>query len=259
MQEINACLDIPDERDFQYELLMWSNEFQKIDFPKITVWNQWLDRKTRMACTRYALWHIVNAQNVINEWVEFLDLYKLWERYLQINPWAESEWATLQSALQQAKNEWLIGWFFQVKTETEINDALAKWLFVYTGSSNWDWSSVRDSKIYKLRTDGKIVGHAWIIPKEETLLNSYWENNGFAKLPKELYGTTFTKYAITPKTKYDLTLIYKNKIMSEIKLESAKKAFELWIWNGLDWNKPVTREEASAMIYRAVEKLSERK
>lgn len=36
----NGALDAPDERDFQYEVLMGSDEFQKIDFPKIRVWNQ---------------------------------------------------------------------------------------------------------------------------------------------------------------------------------------------------------------------------
>lgn len=256
MQEIeNAALDIPDERDYQYETLMWSEEFQKIDFPKIKVWNQGLDKKTRMACTRYALGHIINAQNVINEWIEFLDLYAFWERYLKKNPSAEGEGATLQSALQQAKDEWIIWGFFQVKTEDEINDSLGKWFFIYTGSNNGDWASVRDSKIYKLRTDGKIVWHAWIIPEQEKLLNSYWENNGFAKLPKELYHTTYTKYAIIPKTKYDITLIYKKTIMSKIKLESARKAMELWLYNWLNGDKPITREESAAIAYRLYEKI----
>lgn len=257
MSEIeNGALDVPDERDYPYEVLMWSEEFKKIDFPKIRVWNQGLDRKTRMACTRYGLGHIINAQSILSGWDEFLDLYDFWMRYLVKNPSAEADGATIQSALQQAKEEGLIGWYFQVKTELEINDSLGKWFFIYTGSSNGDWGSVRDSKIYKLRTDGKIVGHAWIITGQEELLNSYGENNGFAKLPKELYGTTFTKYAIIPKNKYDLTLLYKKEIMSKIKLESAKKAFELWIWNGVDPEKTVTREEASAMIYRMFEKLS---
>lgn len=259
MQEIeNAALDIPDERDYQYEVLMWSTEFQKIDFPKIKIWNQWQNKKTRMACTRYGLGHIINAQFLINEWKESVDLYDFWERYLLKNPGAEKNGASIQSALEQALEEWLIWGFFQVKSEEEINDWLWKWFFIYTGSANWDWESVKNDKVYKLRTDKKIVWHAWIIPKEETLLNSYWESNGYARLPKELYHTTYTKYAIIPKTKYNLTLIYKKTIMEKIKLESAKKAFELWIWNGLEWDKPVTREEAAAMIYRAVEKLGEK-
>lgn len=48
----------------------------------------------------------------------------------------------------------------------------------------------------------------------------------------------------------------KKNIMSNIKLESARKAFELWIWNWKDWDKQVTREEASAMLYRLYEKLN---
>lgn len=257
MSEIeNGALDVPDERDYPYEVLMWSEEFKKIDFPKIRIWNQGLDRKTRMACTRYGLGHIINAQSILSGWDELLDLYDFWMRYLVKNPSAEADGATIQSALQQAKEEGLIGWYFQVKNELEINDALWRGFFIYTGSSNGDWGSVKNFKIYKLRTDGKIVGHAWIITGQETLLNSYGENNGFAKLPKELYGTTFTKYAIIPKTKYNLTLLYKKEIMSKIKSERAKKAFENWFWNGIDEDKPATKWQVAAIAQSVYEKLS---
>ena len=41
--------------------------------------------------------------------------------------------------------------------------------------------------------------------------------------------------------------------MSEIHIEAAKKAFEKGIWNGMNATAPVTREEAAAMIMRAIE------
>lgn len=41
----------------------------------------------------------------------------------------------------------------------------------------------------------------------------------------------------------------KEEILENIKLLRAKEAFKLWIWNWLDWNNAVTREETAAMIY----------
>lgn len=261
MQEIeNAALDIPDERDYQYGVLMWSSELKnvKIKFPNIEIFNQGLKAITKMICTRAGLGHIINAQRMLN-WEAPIDIEAFWLRYLEVNPTAEKDGATIQSALKQAKDEGLIENYFVVKTETEINDSFSKWFFIYTGSNNWDWAFVRDNKVYRLRSDWRVLWHAFALPDKEKLLNSYWEGNGYVNFPKELYSTTYTKYAIIPKNGYNLDLIYKKTIMEKIKLESAKKAFELGIWNGLEWEKPVTREEAAAMIFRALEKLSAEK
>lgn len=253
----NACTDNPDDRDYNYSELLWSGaleEYEKIDFPNIKIFNQWMKYITRMACSRCWIWHIINAQELINNWVESLDIEEFWLRYLKINPNAEKEWATLQSALQQAKDEWLIWWYYRVNTIEEINNALDKWFFIYTWSSNWDWDSVAKDKIYKLRTDSQIVWHAWVIPKKETLLNSYWPNNGYSTISEDLYNTTFTKYAILPKEDYNLTLIYKNKIMNEIKLEMAKQ-FVAREWKYTNWerpNDPITRQEFWATMERVL-------
>ncbi len=258
MQEIeNAALDIPDERDYQYEVLMWNTNFEniKIEFPKIEIFNQGLKAVTKMSCTRAGLGHIINAQRILNG-ESPIDIEGFWLRYLEINPGAEKEWATIQSALKQAKDEWLIENYFEVKNEDQMNDAFWKWFFIYSGSNNGDWAFVRDKKIYRVRPDWKILWHAFMFPSKEKILNSYGKDNWYAFFPKELYSTTYTKYAIVPKNGYNLDLIYKNIIMSKIKLESARKAMENWFWNWVDGEKPVTREEASAMIQRVYEKLS---
>ena len=251
----NACFDIPDERDWQYEVLMWSQDFLEINWPDIEVFNQWLKPVTRMSCTRVWLWHIINAQRKVN-WITPIDIEAFWLRYLKVNPNAEKDWASLQGALQQAKDVWLIESLFVVWNKTEMHDAISKWLFIYSGSANWDWAFVRREKKYRLRTDGKFVWHAFCFPKKWVLLNSYWAENWYIEFPEELYNTTYTKYAIVPKVWYNLDLLYKKRIMENIKLESAKKAFENWFWNWLEWDKPVSREEAGAMMQRVYDKLS---
>ncbi len=49
-------------------------------------------------------------------------------------------------------------------------------------------------------------------------------------------------------------IFYKQRIMEQISIEEAKKAFEAGIWNGLNPTQPASREEVAAMISRALTK-----
>lgn len=42
--------------------------------------------------------------------------------------------------------------------------------------------------------------------------------------------------------------------MEGITIEDAKKALEAKLWNGIDPQRPATREEVAAMILRAMQK-----
>lgn len=42
--------------------------------------------------------------------------------------------------------------------------------------------------------------------------------------------------------------------MDGITIEDAKKALEAKIWNGIEPDKPASRQETAAMIYRALNK-----
>lgn len=42
--------------------------------------------------------------------------------------------------------------------------------------------------------------------------------------------------------------------MEGINIEDAKKAYELGLWNGQNPTAPITREEASALVFRALQK-----
>lgn len=258
----NAAIDIPDERDYSYEELLWSWILgDKIEFPKdkLKVYNQSIERIMRMSCTRVGLWHIINAQNLIQNWTATLDYKEFWERHLEIEPSAESNWASLQGALDQAVKEWLIGWYFKCTTISWMHDALDRWYFIYTWSANWDWSFVRSNNEYRTRTDDKFVWHAFCLSGKEELLNSYWEKDWYSKIDKSFYNSLYTKYAILPVEEYNLVDNYKKEIMSKINIPLAKVGFELWVWNWLDADKPITREEAVTVILRALEKFDEKK
>lgn len=168
--------------------------------------NQWLKSITRMACSRMGLAHCVNAQNwevKKRDWMRFLEIsgQAMWEHYLKENPNAESEWATLQSALEQFKKVWYITGYSRLYTIDDMKDSLNNFKPIYTGSQNGDWVSVRENKLYKLRTDWRVVGHIFCILGYDSTwwiaLNSYWENNWRFKIPFNLTDTLYSRYSIS--------------------------------------------------------------
>jgi len=102
--------------------------------------------------------HCINAQNwevQKKDGMRFLEISgkTMWEVYLKENPNAESEGATLQSALDQFIENRLITGYSRLKTIEDMKASLNNTRPIYTGSQNGDWQAVRDLKIYKLRTD----------------------------------------------------------------------------------------------------------
>lgn len=259
----DSTIDLPDERDIAYSVLLGSsNESLAVEFPydTLAIQDQSSEWITRMACSRFGMTHIVNGQTLITGNTQDLKGVDLWKRYLIQNPTAESDGATLQSALAQAKREGLIGWYGTIETMSMAKLAIDLGHFIYTGSFNGDWTSVRTHGIYALRTDRAIVGHVWVIVGYDNdwfqAINSYGQKNGYFTLPYELFFTTFTKYAILPGEETNQLLTYRLKLMDNIKIDSARDALTNGFWN---WERPqdtVTREEAAAMAERVYEKIS---
>jgi hypothetical protein len=207
--ETDLIIDQPNATDFTYEALFgWISEtkVKRLRVPKIKVFNQWENLKSKMWCWIYWLTHIVNAQNIISDTVNKvkhteLNPFIIWkEKILPVNPKAEFEWTTLQSNLDLFKKLWLITWYARVVSKEEIMDSLDHQRYIYTWSQTWDWINVRNTHIYKLRTDWKLVWHITsYFTYDETYvywLNSYWTNNGVIKCPWDLFLNNFyTKYA----------------------------------------------------------------
>lgn len=259
----NAAFDSPLPTDYPYEAVFGSETDEgTITFiarvPRIQ--NQGAENVTRMACTRFGITHIVNSQNrrvaekTVNPYVEAI-AKDYWLAYLKTNPSAEENGASLQSALEQFRKAGLITGYAVANSVELMKDALRNYRLIYTGSMNGDWAKVRSEKKYALRTDGKTVGHAFCIVGYDrdgfVATNSYGPENGYFSIPYELAGTLFTRYAVADTKDEEAISLYRQRIMDNITIEDAKKALEAKIWNGLEPQKPATREEVAAMIYRA--------
>jgi len=257
--ETNINMDVPDERDWHYELV-FGVDGQPVQFPrsKLVVNNQWIDPFLWMSCSRQGIDHIVSAQHILLDLPKKYTIDQIWRMAVSDKPEIESQWDTLQAGLKQAKNLGIIAGFQQISTVEEYKQAVDRGWYVYTWSMNGNWNKVRDEKIYGIRENGS-VGHIFAKftydDKGMIDLNSYGAENGYFLFPWELFDTTFTKYAIIPIQDIDAILLYKKRIMENITIESARTAFTNWIWNGLDPQKAASREEVAAMIQRAMEKI----
>lgn len=197
-------LDTPDPRDYMYEDLFGSSyNTETVEFLPINIQNQSDSKNTRMACSRYGICHAINAQNEYVKWKDGMRYYVLpakfyWEEYLKVNPKAEQEGATLQSALDQMKKLWYITGYTKVVDIDQMKNALNNIRPLFTGSKKCNWNSVRDDKIYAFWEGYAhifcIVGYdhsGWIA------INSYGSENGRFIIPYEFTDSLFSVYAIS--------------------------------------------------------------
>ena len=244
IMQADACIDAPSKTDYRIEDFpeLFNNKESgsgiSNNFPvdKFTVFNQ----GDTPACTRYWLWHIINAYN-INEWDS------QWELYTQINPsepwirfckerWYSNKWATLQSALEQWKKELYIAWYIMIADLEKAKEAIDKGYYIYTWSSNGDWSKTKKTWIYTLKTDGKFVWHAWNIIDRDPVkwfkcTNSYgwtrWKEKWFFWLPYNMWDTTYSKYIVIDKNDEEYFTQKKNTIKARELLMTLKSFYTI--------------------------------
>jgi len=133
MEPLNACADEPKSTDFAYDQLDFGSteEVTDIKFLPKTIFNQGAEAVTGMACSRYGMVHIVNAQNLHVSEVTggaFAELNPkpYWLAYLEENPDARRDGATLQSALSQFKANGLITGYAVANSVELMKSALRK-------------------------------------------------------------------------------------------------------------------------------------
>lgn len=230
MEVPNWAIDCPDDRDFHFESLFWDVTHFKKDFPykELKVWNQGLDHRTAMSCTRCGGTHITNAQNIqeiklTGKIIPEINPFVRWEEYLKENPDAQRNGASLQSELRQMKKHNDISGYSVVRTLEEIMQAIDIWQYIYTGSQTGDWTYVRTDMKFRRRTDGKIVGHVFPIVDYKLservfiCLNSYWPANWYFSLSFDDIKELFTMYAIADfpnQEAKDIFLSHKQSLMT---------------------------------------------
>lgn len=213
--EVNIELDVPDERDYQYDELFgsaWEPTNKIVEFLPREIQNQWIDPLTKMACSRFGIVHAINAQNYAVSKIDGMRFFEIswkwmWENYLKTIPNAITDGATLQSALNQMLDVKYITGYSCIKLanqkadEAVINSmkhSLDNTRPIYTGSKLCDWKSVRDFHKYALWTGyAHIFCIVWYNESSWIAINSYGANNGVFYIPFELTGSLFSCYSLS--------------------------------------------------------------
>lgn len=273
-EELNSCIDEASSLDYSYDEMVEvsssdQNVVKSVKYIPKTIFNQGAVSDTSNGCTRFWLTHISNAQNefLMDEvpWIMIpeIDPLPVWVRAYTKKPAIKKRGDSLQNALNQFKDEWLITGFAKLTSEESMKHSLDNCRLIYTGSFNGNWELVRKNKVYSIRTDGKIVGHAFCIVGYDNewwiAINSYGKDNGVFHIPYSLTNTLFTRYSILDNRDEEIITNYKIKRMGGITIEDAKKALENNFWNGEYPQAQASREEVAAMIQRLYIKLSEGK
>jgi hypothetical protein len=272
MKIFNACYDIPDERDYQASEILWNNNIK--DFVLNDDWE---------IQNQYTAWYpmgcVFFSTSMHDNWLNFRDNFnersKWWylcDYALSKWLWDENEWAYLSSWSIIAKDLWLIDWYMTCNSYKDMIKSLWEWFCIHTWSNKINWGELRKTSDF-IAKEWVWEWHAfhcigynftWEIKqvKNKTIPwgvfifkdSSNWFDKWFFYIKiEDVENILFrTKHIFTNKILIDN---YKKKIMENIKLESAKRAFENWIWNWLEPNKPITREEAASMIQRALDKI----
>ncbi len=273
MEEIrNWAIDEIDERNYQYSEIAGTTILP--DFILNDDWDIQDQYKAgyNMGCVYFATSMNDNQLNQ-SDWIS--ERSKWWELCDKSKTRSRENWDLIINGPKLAKELKLIDWYFQLKNVSETMASLVNGLNIHCGSNTINWRETNKAPYIANISSGSwhcfhIIGYnkwneveyKWRkIPKDVFICkdSSFMFDNWFFYIRIEDFEKAlfFTKLNFI--NNKEIILQYKKKIMENIKLESAKKAIENWIWNGIDWDKAVTREEAAAMIQRVFEKLSAEK
>lgn len=267
----NWAKDYVDERNYSYSEVVWSLVWDSKDFVLLEDWESQNQYKSW-----YNMWCVYFASsmhdNNINrrDWIKDRSFW--WELCDSSKTRSSIHWDYIINWPKLLKSLWLIEWYVNISSFDEMIDCLNRSMPVHTWSNQINWTKTNNSKdkkaiIWKwswhcfhiiwynkswnIKFERKhIIPNNCFIIKDSSDMFDFWY---FYIWFEDIWVLFDSKFTFINDTK--ILLNYKNKIMENIKLESSKKAFELWIWN---WENPsmnITREEAAAMIYRMYEKL----
>ena len=243
------AFDVPDLRDYRYGDIYGDvssyteSEFNKKLREKLHEWgydeiidylqkhqeveNQYDDKQTKKSCTRQGTVNVVNSQNLLKYLVAELEYEHISAKPMRLAFEKERHeskgilpgkmWSSLQSGIKQAKERGYIGGYATANSVAEAIEAINNLHFIYSGSKDWDWSKIPAGWVYKQRTDSRIVGHAFATAVAYDLegrffwaIDSSWRK--FFKIPFDMWGTLYTRYALIDK--------------DDAKLEAYKKSLE---------------------------------
>lgn len=254
------ALDKPSVTDYVYHDIFWGDEMDLPDEVLLNltkVFNQRDDNipNTYYWCTRYWTTHGINENNAYEgSWI-MVDPVEEWRIALE-QYWADIRtWDSLRSALQQAKDRWFISWYARLTDRIyQGKYALSIGQTIYTWTVKCDWKETLETGIFHWKESS--YWHAFIIiwyNKDWFIArNSYWWMfeydwiKWWFLIPWDMVEYLFTMYALIDMT--DIDAVKAEKIRKDN--ESKERMKDMWIWNGLDWDQPVTRAQVAIMLDR---------
>lgn len=227
MEIPNACRDEPKETDYIREDIYFGATAPVIrdivDHRRIwTVFNQFINEDTKMACGSYGVIHADNVNELLwwgkevnPRWhrLEFVRVYK----NKDYDPIVKG--SKLQDQMDFAKDAKVTGWYYRVYTQQEIMEWLSKGFMWYTGSTFIDREATKKSPdnvcVIKKGSPAHIVCFIWYDQEHVYIRNSGALKH--MKLKREDLDKLFSIYMIVPKTESNV-------------LERAKARMEARRW-----------------------------
>lgn len=267
-----GAIDCIDERNYSYSEIAWS-ETEIADYVLL---DNWVVQDQNKAW--YYMWCVYFASSMHDNYINARDKDKTrttWWELCELSSTRNAKtWDYLINWPKLLKKLNHIEWYFQINTLEYIKQALNENKPIHTWTNRIDWNATRNSND-KIAVFGEktTIWHAfhiiwynqswkvkidtpYTVPNNCLICKnsiSWYDNYLFYIRFEDVENLYYTR--IVFENKLEPILLYKKKIMANLKLDSAKKCFEMWIWSWENPNSAVTREECAAMVYRMYEKL----
>lgn len=216
-------IDTPDNRDYLFDEYLKAKEEYADGWTeyrpenKVTVFDQWRSAK----CTWFALQHIVNWYNIIED-IQNTD--NIIRPQKDPNEYLDNRVHSLQDRLKQFRELWLIEWYVSIprvwwntptgvmtveRRNEELKKAMQKWYFIYT----WSNRAKRTMGMNPVIKFGDYsIWHAFSLVKQWDIyhskdnlykfINSWWTkwwDNGYWYIEEKDVDKLFTAYIIIDK------------------------------------------------------------
>lgn len=257
----NACYDIPDERDYSYDLIMG---VEKEKPSKYIINDNDLQDQNKAG---YPYWCVFFSQSQWENIMNYLEWSEVRSKWKDLCDYAESNWmfdpkawALIINWPKVWKTLWYLSWYFKISTIEELKHSIANNKVVQCGSNSIKWNTATKENWY-IVSWWQSYWHSIIIiwydddKRLLTIKQSYNKyDNWIQYLRYEDFNLLYpSKFSLVDKTDEKI-LLYKQKIMNDIKIESAKLFVERGYTN---WERPqdnITREEMWAIMERVLSK-----
>lgn len=241
MEIPNACRDAPKETDYIRDDVYFGTTTPVIrdivDHRKIwTVYNQFINDDTKMACGSYGVIHADNVNELLWGWKE---VNPRWHRleFVRVHKTAKYDpivkGSSLQNQMDFAVATGVIWGYYRVYTKEELTEWLSKGFMWYTGSKNIDWEATKKSPdnvcVIKSGSPAHIVCFIGY-DKDHLYIRNSWALKHM-KLKREDLDKLFSFYIIVPRIEANI-------------LERAKARMEArrWLYDTMIITLPVKKQ-----------------